>query len=112
MSEYCAAKAALYAYSKCLRLELAPLSVNVTYIMTGEVKTNGTKPSQFVMSENSLWNPVRDEFVKEQVRSARSGMMPEVFAKGFVGRILGVRKDVVWVGSRAVMCRIMGALEW
>lgn len=40
LSHYCASKASLYAYSDILRLELAPLGVNVIYAMCGNIKTN------------------------------------------------------------------------
>jgi 1-acylglycerone phosphate reductase len=53
MSNYCASKAALHAFSESLRIEIAPLEVNVIYINARNVKTN-TVSSRHHLDENSL----------------------------------------------------------
>ncbi|KAF1949667.1 short chain dehydrogenase/reductase [Byssothecium circinans] len=110
MSNYAASKAALYAYSECMRVELAPLGVKVTYIMTGNVKTN-TVSSKYHLKENSLWYPIKDNYEKEQEKTATTGTDPAKFAIQLADRILINRKDIVWVGQGATLCRIVGALE-
>jgi 1-acylglycerone phosphate reductase len=64
MSNYAASKAALYAYSECLRVELVPLGVKVTYVMTGNVNTN-TVGSRYHLDKDSLWYPIRDSYERE-----------------------------------------------
>lgn len=109
MSNYAASKAALYAYSESMRVELAPLEVKVTYVMTGNVKTN-TIGQRYHLDELSLWYPVNDNFEKEQEKAATTGMDPADFAKNLVDKTLR-RKDTIWVGEGAVMCRIISGLE-
>jgi 1-acylglycerone phosphate reductase len=111
MSNYAASKAAPYAYSECLHVELAPLGVKVTYVMTGNVKTN-TVGSRYHLDKDSLWYPIRDSYEREQEKAATTGMDPTEFAMRLLDRTLVGRKDVVWVGQGAMLCRIVRALEY
>jgi 1-acylglycerone phosphate reductase len=110
MSNYAASKAALNAYSECMRVELAPLGVKVTYVMTGNVKTN-TVSQRYHLHESSLWYPISDDFEKEQEKAATTGMDPADFAKRLADAVILSRKDTVWVGEGAMMCRLICALE-
>lgn len=112
MSNYCASKTALYAYSNCLRVELAPLGVNVVYVNTGSIKTNTIHIDRlYRLEESSLWYPVRDTFDKAQLDSATTGMAPEDFARGLADRTIGRTKEVIWFGPGAMMCRVVVGLE-
>ncbi|KAF4634970.1 hypothetical protein G7Y89_g3130 [Cudoniella acicularis] len=73
MSLFCASKAALYAYSECLRLELAPLGVKVTYAQIGNVKTPKFLQRNH-LSEESLWAPVSEGFERRQELAATTGV--------------------------------------
>lgn len=110
MSTYSASKAALYAFSESLRIEIAPLGVKVIYINTGNVKTN-TVSFRYHLDESSLWYPVKDAYEAEQEKAATTGMDPAEFANDLTGRILGRHQDTIWVGEGAFMCRIVGGLE-
>lgn len=55
---YNASKAAIQAYGESLRLEMAPLNVKVTTVMTGVVATNifANHPDP-KLPEDSYWKP-------------------------------------------------------
>lgn len=108
---YSASKAALYAYSECLRVELAFLGIKVTYIQTGNVKTNILRKRTH-LDEHSLWAPLNEVFEERQEISATTGEEPEVFAKKLVGSLLSGYKNVRWVGESAFMVRMVSALEY
>jgi 1-acylglycerone phosphate reductase len=110
MSNYAASKAALHAYSECMRVELAPLGVKVTYVMIGNVHTN-TLGTRYHLENNSLWYPINDNFVKEQNKAATTGMNPAEFAKRLADETIDRHKDTVWVGEGALMCKIISGLE-
>jgi 1-acylglycerone phosphate reductase len=110
MSVYAASKAAVHAYSECLRVELAPLGVKITYVMTGNVKTN-TVSQRYRLDETSLWYPVKDKFDSEQEKAATTGMDPASFAKRLTEQTLIKPADTIWVGDGALMCRVISALE-
>lgn len=110
MSNYAASKAAIYAYSECLRVELAPLGVKVIYFMTGNVRTN-TISSKYYLNEKSLWFPIKNDYEYQQEKAATTGMDPTSFAKRLADQILGHHKDSVWVGDGVFMCYIISGLE-
>lgn len=110
MSNYAASKAALHAYSECMRVELAPLGVKVTYVMTGNVNTN-TVSLKYHLENSSLWYPVNDNFKEEQHKAATTGMDPTEFAKSQADQTISRHKDIVWAGEGALMCRIISGLE-
>lgn len=107
---YCASKAALYAYSESLRVELAPLGVKVTYIQTGNVKTNILR-GRTHLDEHSLWAAISEVFDKRQEIAATTGDEPEVFAKSLASKLLSGYKNVRWVGESAFVVRMLIALE-
>lgn len=109
MSSYCATKAALHAYSECLRVEVAPLGVKVTYVQTGNVRTN-KDCTKYHLDKRSLWYPIKDTYEREQER-ATGGMDSADFARRFATRMLGGYKHTIWIGEGSLMCRIIGALE-
>jgi 1-acylglycerone phosphate reductase len=107
---YCASKAALYAYSECLRVELAPFDIKVTYIQTGNVKTNIIRERTH-LDDHSLWAPISESFEKRQEIAATTGDEPKVFAENLVGRLLSGHKNVHWVGNSAFVVRMVIALD-
>ena len=109
-SVYCASKAALYAYCECLRVELAPLGVKVTYVNTGSVRTNLSRGLTH-LREDSLFAPISKEFEQRQEEAAMSGMDPAEFAKHFAQQILRGHSNVLWIGENAFMVRMLNALE-
>ncbi|KAI4859147.1 NAD(P)-binding protein, partial [Hypoxylon rubiginosum] len=88
-SVYCASKAAVAAYSRTLRLELAPFGVRVMVSMTGTVKSNTASQFSRPLPENSLYGPVKHIFEWRQVFSQNDSTFPtEVFARGLVNSSL------------------------
>jgi 1-acylglycerone phosphate reductase len=112
MSIYCASKAALFAYSESLRIELAPLNVAVTYINTGHIKTNNNHIStHYHLDKSSLWYPINDTFQREQKNAGGAGMDVSVFAKDLATRVLESRRDTMWIGESAWGCWLASTLE-
>jgi 1-acylglycerone phosphate reductase len=110
-SVYTASKAALYAYCDCLRVELAPFGVKVTYVQTGSVKTNLFR-EQTHLKEGSLYAPISKTFEDSQEMAGKAGMDPAEFAKLLVGRILRGHSNVLWLGENAFTIRMLNALEY
>ena len=112
MSIYCASKAALYAYTECLRVEVAPLGVDVTYLHVGHIKTNTNHVSgHYHLGTESLWYPAREAFERDQKSAGGEGMDVAVFARDLAEKVLGKRRDRMWIGESAWGCWAAIALE-
>ncbi|KAI1498585.1 hypothetical protein F5X99DRAFT_411879 [Biscogniauxia marginata] len=74
-SVYCASKAAVSAYSRTLRLELAPFGVRVMVSMTGTVKSNTASQFHRVLPDNSLYKRVQSIFEWRLVFSQSNSTM-------------------------------------
>jgi 1-acylglycerone phosphate reductase len=112
-SVYCASKAAVCAYSRTLRMELAPLGVRVMVSMTGTVRSNTASQGHRVLPEDSLYQKVRHIFEWRLVFSQNSDTMDTTtFATRLVAdslrperpgwmRSLFGRPDWFWYGGLA-----------
>ncbi|KAI0205715.1 NAD(P)-binding protein [Astrocystis sublimbata] len=112
-SVYCASKAAVNAYSRTLRLELAPFGVRVMVSMTGTVKSNTASQGHRELPENSLYQKVKHIFEWRLVFSQNSNTMDTTtFAEKLVKdslrpespvwlRSLFGRPDWFWYGGMA-----------
>ncbi|KAI0025895.1 hypothetical protein F4780DRAFT_774743 [Xylariomycetidae sp. FL0641] len=94
---YCASKAAVVAYSRTLRLELAPFGVRVMVSMTGTVRSNTASQGHRALPPDSLYRPARDIFEWRLVFSQHNNTMStEQFADKLVAASL--RPEVpVWL---------------
>ncbi|KAI1294381.1 NAD(P)-binding protein [Xylaria venustula] len=113
-SVYCASKAAVCAYSRTLRLELAPLGVRVMVSMTGSVKSNTASHGHRVLPENSVYQRAKRVFEWRLVFSQNHHTMDTtVFAERLVAaslrperpgwlRSLFGRPDWFWNGGRSL----------
>jgi 1-acylglycerone phosphate reductase len=102
-SVFSATKAALYAYSECMRAELAPFGVKVVYIQTGNVKTDGMRMrGATTLRKDSLFKPIEDGFVERQEIAATTGMDPKDFTKQLVQKLLTGPSNVLWMGESAI----------
>ncbi|KAI0809779.1 NAD(P)-binding protein [Xylaria sp. FL0064] len=105
-SVYCASKAAVSAYSRTLRLELAPLGVRVMVSMTGTVKSNTASQGHRVLPENSVYQRVKHIFEWRLVFSQNNNTMDTTtFAKKLVTDSLRPERPV-WLRS------IFGRPDW
>lgn len=106
-SLYSASKAAMYAYSNALRVELAPLGVKVLYLQSGNVVTNVYRGGTHLDPEGhyALLSARFDELQKV---SATGGEAPEVYAKDVVDKILkpGFGWEI-WSGQGAGLCHVV-----
>lgn len=107
---YSASKAALYAYSETLRVELSPLGVKVIYVQTGNVNTNIIR-ERTQLEPTSLFAPVSDALEKQQKQAANSGMDPREFARQLANRICRRPPHVLWAGENALFIRILVTLD-
>lgn len=124
-SVYCASKAAVAAYSRTLRMELAPFGVRVMVSMTGTVKSNTASQSLRALPENSLYSRAREIFEWRVVFSQQNSTIPtEVFSRRLVSDSLRPewpaflrswfgRPDWFWFGGKASIVWLGTCLgEW
>ncbi|KAI1359675.1 NAD(P)-binding protein [Xylaria arbuscula] len=101
-SVYCASKAAINAYSRTLRLELAPLGVRVMVSMTGTVKSNTASQGHRVLPENSVYQRIKHIFEWRLVWSQGNETMDTAtFAKKLVADSLKPERPLwlrTWFG--------------
>ncbi|KAI0407827.1 NAD(P)-binding protein [Xylaria palmicola] len=112
-SVYCASKAAVSAYSRTLRLELAPFGVRVMVSMTGTVRSNTASQGHRVLPPDSLYQKAKHIFEWRLVFSQNSDTMgTETFARKLVADSLRTetpgwlrgwlgRPDWFWYGGLA-----------
>lgn len=91
-SIYCASKAAIDAYARGIRVELAPFGVTVHSVITGGVRTAialtalGKMPESVLRYKYSV--PGFEESMYSTLEMTNDGMLPDVYAKRIVGRLL------------------------
>ncbi|KAI9712848.1 MAG: hypothetical protein M1820_001470 [Bogoriella megaspora] len=103
---YSSSKAAVTQLSETLRLELASLGVTVVTGMLGSIETN--------FHDNDPWKPLPEDSVYKSIedkvrgRKGPKSEKVEVFARNFVGDVLGGASGQVWRGAVAQTSRTMG----
>ncbi|KAI1341727.1 NAD(P)-binding protein [Xylariaceae sp. FL0016] len=96
-SVYCASKAAVAAYSRTLRMELAPFGVRVMVSMTGTVKSNTASQGHRSLPEDSLYLRAKEIFEWRLIFSQlNSTMDTPTFSKKLVSDSLK-REWPVWL---------------
>ncbi|KAF7923647.1 hypothetical protein EAE99_006906 [Botrytis elliptica] len=99
-SVYNASKAALHAYSRTLRLELAPYSVRVMVIVTGGVQSNIARTPR-TLPPSSLYLEIEDEFQTRVKHSQSGNAMPNMeYAKGVVDAVVNGGQRTLWRGNK------------
>ncbi|KAL2164992.1 hypothetical protein VTH06DRAFT_288 [Thermothelomyces fergusii] len=124
-SAYSASKGAVTAYSRTLRLELQPFGVRVMVAMTGTVRSRIASRGHRTLPEGSLYQRVRDLFVRRLTFSQDSATMDTaLYARKLVAKALAPewplllrswfgRPDWFWAGGWASvvwLCHSLG--EW
>ncbi|KAI1122785.1 NAD(P)-binding protein [Nemania abortiva] len=105
-SVYCASKAAVAAYSRTLRMELAPFGVRVMVSMTGTVKSNTATHGHRDLPADSLYQKVKHIFEWRLVFSQNSSTMDTTaFAAKLVADSLRPERPV-WLRS------LFGRPDW
>ena len=112
---YCASKAALYAYTDTLRLELSPFGVKAKIIMTGSVVSNqmGTCDEPVELDEESMYYKWLSNFAAHRKEDRRKMCVrPEDYAKEVVDKLLAGESWwrnnwVLWAGGNAGAMRIV-----
>ena len=109
-SVYNASKAALHSYSDTLRVELAPLGVDVITVVTGGVKSNLARTER-TLPEGSPYAPLEANYRRRQKHSQEVGMDTTEYARDVVGKILAGdgwiwKRRHIWAGGRA------GLVSW
>ncbi|KAL8791607.1 MAG: hypothetical protein Q9195_005812 [Heterodermia aff. obscurata] len=104
-SVYNASKAALHSYSDTLRVELAPLGVNVVTVVTGGVKSNIARTER-TLPEGSPYAALEANYQRRQKHSQEVGMDTREYARGVVGKILAGdgwiwKRRIIWAGGNA-----------
>ncbi|GJN67553.1 hypothetical protein PLIIFM63780_004996 [Purpureocillium lilacinum] len=113
---YAASKAALVAMGNILRVELAPLGVNVVTIMSGGVATaamqTGERQSQRVPSD-SLYRQLAPYIEGNKAGKAIKSMEPAEYARQVADDLLGTRpRPLIWTGAFAWVAWVFTWLGW
>lgn len=106
VSIYCATKAAINAYAKGIRAELAPFGVTVHSVITGGVETGIAGPSQKVLAakvrQYKHYVPSMEASFAATGSMVKNTMTPDVYAKRVVKRIVrGFSGFNIYEGFRA-----------
>ncbi|QSZ31081.1 hypothetical protein DSL72_000642 [Monilinia vaccinii-corymbosi] len=99
-STYNASKAALHAYSRTLRLELAPLGVRVMVVVTGGVQSNIARTKR-TLPPSSLYLDIEDDFQRRVVHSQDGAMANREFARGVVDAVVRGGRRTLWRGNKS-----------
>ncbi|KAF4950050.1 hypothetical protein FGADI_8496 [Fusarium gaditjirri] len=106
-SVYNASKAALSQYTKTLRVELRPLSIEVIEVVTGYVRSNILRDGVLV-SEDSLYQPIKSTVESVKNGGNKNGMPADEYARAVVRQILGKKyKREIWEGHQSRILRFM-----
>ncbi|KAF4335811.1 1-acyldihydroxyacetone-phosphate reductase [Fusarium beomiforme] len=106
-SVYNASKAALSQYTKTLRVELRPLSIEVIEVVTGYVRSNILRHGVLI-SEDSLYRPIKQTVEAVKEGGNKNGMPADAYARAVVRQILApTYKREIWEGHRSRMLRFM-----
>jgi len=112
VSMYSASKAALKAYTRTLRLELAPLGVNVMYLETAGVNSNAMAPkARRQLKEGSLYEPLGDRLVRRQEEAFGEGIAASEYAKQVVSSVIRPGGWIVWAGHLSTPVRFVNWLH-
>ncbi|KAL1754332.1 hypothetical protein FB107DRAFT_275894 [Schizophyllum commune] len=101
-SAYAASKATVHSYSDALRVELAPLGVQVINLCSGGVATDATKEkSPLMLAGNSLFKPFEREMQAAHDRANNTNAMaPELYAKEVFVHMSRLRpQSWMWIGT-------------
>ncbi|KAF9776025.1 hypothetical protein IL306_005835 [Fusarium sp. DS 682] len=95
-SVYNASKAALSQYTKTLRVELRPLSIEVIEVVTGYVRSNILRHGVLI-SEDSLYRPIKTTVEAVKEGGNKNGMPADEYARAVVRQILApTYKREIW----------------
>ena len=109
---YAASKGALSTVSEILRLELAPLGVNVVTVETGAVRSRGQinlpelklpSSSRYLSIEKTIAARARDE-------DGLNRMETRAYAAQVVNDVLSGTRGRIWRGGMALLVRFASAL--
>ncbi|ORX96161.1 hypothetical protein BCR34DRAFT_677392 [Clohesyomyces aquaticus] len=102
---YNASKAALHSYTDSLRIEMAPLKVQVVLIVTGGVKSKISDVKKRLQPD-SLYQSIEESYMLRQGNSQGTAMPTETYAKKVVGDLLNSKtKGWIWRGHQATLVK-------
>ncbi|KAJ5273981.1 hypothetical protein N7478_009106 [Penicillium angulare] len=113
-SVYNASKAALQSFSDTLRLEVAPLGVHVTTIVTGGVSSRIARTER-QLKPDSLYRDIEDKYLQRVVHSQHNAMSHDEYAQSVVIQILYGSAPWRWINPWAQGRKLYiweGRLSW
>ncbi|KAI1474620.1 NAD(P)-binding protein [Daldinia eschscholtzii] len=113
-ASYNATKAALQHWSNTLRVEMAPFSVKVITIISGEVSTNILKnDAHRKLPEGSYYSPLAEEFHRHVTRTPQGATNRFKYAENVVAQSLKSSPPAwFWYGSFTGMIRFLDTFGW
>lgn len=120
---YCASKSAFNVFSDTLRIELAPLGVEVMTVKPGAIRSsfadNARKALERALPENSFYRPIEAALWKRAGASQNNPADPEVLAEKVVSCVKsGNASGSLYIGNGAYSLRLLRrllpetAFEW
>lgn len=104
---YCASKAALHSLSEAMRLELAPLGIDVVTLKPGAVQSNfGNAATEGVadwLNEDSLYAPIKEGIMARANASQQHATPALEFAQTVVDSLKTSRKSSLHVGKGSLL---------
>ena len=103
---YCASKAAVHALSDAMRMELAPLGVQVITVQPGGIRSdfgkNASAQANEVLPPDSMYQPVREGIISRAEASQEGATPAEEFARKMLDAVLAeVPPPVVRIGKQS-----------
>ncbi|KAI0154651.1 NAD(P)-binding protein [Xylariaceae sp. FL1272] len=113
-SSYNASKAALSHWGNTLRVEMAPFSVRVMTVISGEVNTNILKSDAHrALPEGSFYSPLADNFKQHVMRTPPGATDRFAYASNVVKQSLKSSPPAwFWYGSFTTLTRVLDSFGW
>ena len=108
---YCATKAALHSLSDAMRMELAPLGIDVITVQPGAIQSsfgdNSLAGVSDLLKPGSLFKSVEDKIRERAVASQQNPTTAEAFAKEMLLRIQGNPAPELRIGNGSTALPLM-----
>ncbi|KAI2462728.1 putative short-chain dehydrogenase/reductase [Annulohypoxylon bovei var. microspora] len=110
---YNASKAAVHAVARTLRVELAPLGVKFTTLVTGSVRSRLFENAPTRLPEGSWYRPTAQNIENREFLSGARYIDADVYARQVVGDLLKPKPKLnIWRGGLVTVAWILSWFGW
>ena len=110
---YCSTKAAVTAFSDCLRMELAPFNIQVITVQPGGIRSNlaDNADKDLERFRKTPYGPIQDFIIKRAHASQKNATLAEVFAKKLVDKlVLEKTPNFIRIGKDSIVLPLLAKL--